>query len=134
MVADSKLKEEYNRITRWMEQAITSQAPRDTGKLASSVSVTYELQGISPIFKIGTPNVKYGIFIYEGTGSQKDSNPSGKNPIKDPGTGDGGIKPTYFLNLNSKDKKRMTKEVALAIKSFMNTESKKELTKEKIKI
>jgi hypothetical protein len=134
MIADSKLKEQYNRIARWMEQAIISQAPRDTGKLASSVSVTYELQGISPIFKIGTPDVKYGIFIYEGTGSEKDTNPGGKNPSKNPGKGEGGIKPTYFLNLNSKDKQRMRKEVAAAIKTFMIEEAKKELTKEKIKI
>lgn len=134
MVADNKLKEEYNRITRWIEQVIVSQTPRDTGELASSVFVTYELQEISPIFKIGTGSIKYGIFIYEGTGSEKDPNPFGKNPILNPGKGNGGIKPTYFLNLSNKDKKRMTKEVALAIKNFMITEAKKELTKEKIKI
>jgi len=134
MVADSKLKEEYNRITRWVEQIIVSQTPRDTGNLASSVIVTYELQGIDPIFKIGTGNIKYGIFVYEGTGSERDPNPFGKNPIKKPGKGKGGIKPTYFLNLSNKDKKRLTKEIVLAIKRFMIIEAKKELTKEKIKI
>ena len=94
----------YNKISRKLEAILRSQAPVDTGHLQNSVMVLYDENGFV-IYDTTT----YGMYLHRGTGDEADAGASQDdsrtylNLIRkkwnpNPGKGEGGIKPRYWMN------------------------------------
>ena len=96
------LKKEYGLLARKMESILKYQAPKDTGFLGSQVSVTYEIgsDGRSVKFVTDLGGARYGIFLNQGSGSERDPNPGRGKWDPNPGRGKGGIKPSYWMNFS----------------------------------
>ena len=101
------LKPTYAKISRKLEQILQNQAPFDTGRLKSSIVVQYDDTG----FTISLGSADYGMFLHEGTGREKDAgansnfseayaNMIAKNWNPNPGEGQEGIKPRYWMNFS----------------------------------
>lgn len=115
------LKPTYARISRKLEQILQGQAPVKTGNLRSQVAVIYDEDG----FEINLGNAQYGIYQHQGTGKEKSSRASSNfsegyyqmtdfawNP--NPGRGDGGIKPKYWMNFSDTVYEMINDEISTA--------------------
>lgn len=94
---NSKLKQAYNRIARKLESFLRSQAPLgDTGSLREQTKVVVDDNG----FRIETVN--YGFFLHLGTEEETSGLNFEEAIIKrynpNPGKGDDGIKPRYWMS------------------------------------
>jgi hypothetical protein len=111
-MADVKdLKSTYLKISRRLEAILRAQAK---GSLKNSVSVTYDEKGMTISESSG-----YGIYTHQGTGKYRKGNtyadtmnlPYDPNP----GVGEGGIQPRYWLNLSQSVWQQIDDEIAKAV-------------------
>jgi hypothetical protein len=94
---DPKLKQAYNRIARKLESFLRSQAPVGrTGTLREQTKVVVDDNG----FRIETVN--YGFFLHLGTEEETSGLTFEEAIVKrynpNPGKGDDGIKPRYWMS------------------------------------
>ena len=94
---DPKLAQAYNRIGRKLEAILKSQAPvGQTGSLREQTKVTVNDKG----FRIQT--VDYGFFLHFGTEEESSGLTFEETLLKQynlqPGVGDGGIKPRFWMS------------------------------------
>jgi hypothetical protein len=96
----------YNKISRKLEAILKSQAPVNTGHLKNSIVVVYDAYGF-----IIYDSTSYGMYLHSGTGKEKDGAATQNdattyfNLLKNrwnpnPGKGEGGIKPRYWMNFS----------------------------------
>jgi len=125
-MAEVNLKEQFALIARRIEEIIRGQAP--SSNLAGAVQVVYENDG----FVISLDdNATYGIYLLRGTGEERaDGAVPGtdgdalqttyeaiwdKRPNSNPGKGQRGIKPRFWLNLIAGDRDELQYEIEQAI-------------------
>ena len=111
-MADVKdLKSTYLKISRKLEAILKFQAK---GSLKNSVSVTYDEKGLT-ISEIST----YGIYTHQGTGQYRKGNTYSETMNyrfdPNPGKGEDGIKPRYWLNFSQSVWQQMDDEIAKAV-------------------
>ena len=115
------LKKTYLKISRRLEAILRSQAPVDTGRLRNSIAVVYNEKGLTIMESSG-----YGIFTHQGTGKYRKGNTYAdtmKYPFNlNPGIGQGGIKPRYWLNFKESVWADIEQEIAVAIGLILQTE------------
>jgi hypothetical protein len=108
---EAELKKTYLKISRRLEAILRSQAK---GSLKNSVSVTYDKNGLT-ISEISG----YGIYLHQGTGKYRKGNTYADtmnqpyNP--NPGTGEDGIQPRYWLNFKQSVWQQIDNEIAATI-------------------
>jgi hypothetical protein len=120
-MTEVNLKPVYASISRKLEKILQGQAPVKTGNLRASVVVTYDETG----FVINLGNAQYGIYLHQGTGREKSSR-AGSDFSNDyfdmtdfawnpnPGKGEGGIKPRYWMNFSDTIYEMINDEISLA--------------------
>lgn len=130
------LKQEFQSIARRIEEILRGQAP--SANLAGAVQVVYEDNG----FIISLDDTAtYGIYLWRGTrdeiasgaiaGTDSDSIQStydaiwDRKPDLNPGKGEGGIKPRYWLNLKMTDIDELQNEIEKAIADALNKQLEK---------
>lgn len=115
------LKNTYLKISRRLEAILRSQAPVDTGRLKNSISVVYNEKGLTIMESSG-----YGIFTHQGTGKYRKGNTYAdtmKYPFDpNPGIGEGGIQPRYWLNFKESVWQQIDNEIAAAIGLVLQAE------------
>ena len=111
MAEVTDLKKTYLKISRRLEAILRSQAK---GSLKNSVAVVYNDKGLTIMESSG-----YGIYTHQGTGKYRKGNnysdtmnyPFDPNP----GIGEGGIQPRYWLNFSQTVWQQVDDEIAKAI-------------------
>jgi hypothetical protein len=101
---------QYGKFARKIEGMLKAQAPRKSGKLAQSIRVVTNKNGVEIVLQPINGKDSYGVYLHAGTGNYRQG-PGGKdfgiiyealqnrNWNPNPGPGKGGIKPRFFLNL-----------------------------------
>ena len=105
------LKKTYLKISRRLEAILRSQAK---GSLKNSVAVVYNDKGLTIMESSG-----YGIYTHQGTGKYRKGNTYSDTmnyPFDpNPGVGEGGIQPRYWLNFSQAVWQQVDDEIAKAI-------------------
>jgi len=133
---EENLKQIFESVARRIEEILRGQAP--SANLAGAVQVAYEDNGF--IISLDD-NAKYGIYLWRGTrdeiasgavaGIDSDSIQStyeaiwDRKPDLNPGKGEGGIKPRYWLNLIAADIDELENEIEKAIANALNNQLEK---------
>lgn len=111
MAGIAELKPTYLKISRRLEAILRSQAK---GSLKNSVAVVYDENGLTIMESSG-----YGIYTHRGTGKYKKGNTYADTMNykydPDPGVGEGGIRPRYWLNFSQAVWQQVDDEIAKAI-------------------
>jgi len=123
---EANLKQAFSNVARKIESLLRGQAP--SANLAGAVQVTYEDNGFAIALD---DDAKYGIYLWRGTraeiasgavpGLDTDSIQATYDAIWDrrfdanPGKGEGGIKPRYWLNLKMADIMELQADIEEAI-------------------
>ena len=96
----------YNKISRKLEAILKSQAPVDTGNLKNSIIVSFDEKGF-----IIYDSTSYGMYLHRGTGEERNTASSQDDATTyfnllrmrwnpNPGKGEQGIKPRYWMNFS----------------------------------
>jgi hypothetical protein len=110
---DPKLTRAYNQIARKLESVLKNRAPvGETGRLKAGVSVKVSNDGID------IETFDYGMWLHLGTGQEASGltfeQAIGKTYNPNPGVGDGGIKPRYWMSFGQSIWKQTLDEIEAA--------------------
>lgn len=130
-MAEETLKEAFNKIARKIESLLRGQAP--SSNLAGAVQVTYEDNG----FQIALDDsARYGIYLWRGTKQERAEGASDDLQMTyetiwdrkfdpNPGPGEGGIKPRFWLNLQMADYMELQTDIEDAITAALEAQLEK---------
>ena len=111
MAEVTDLKKTYLKISRRLEAILRSQAK---GSLKNSVAVVYDDKGLTIMESSG-----YGIYTHRGTGKYRKGNTYSDTMNyrydPNPGVGEGGIQPRYWLNFSQAVWQQVDDEIAQAV-------------------
>lgn len=116
--------EAYEMAAREIQAIIRAQAPGNN--IEKGLTVTYEVDGDTVAWRVNfADDVKYGIYLDEGTGPYEDEEFDPWNP--NPGKGTDGIKPRHFTTIEPAVWARIEMMIEAAIQATKEKEIEEQL-------